>query len=138
MEASVVLREHIEEVWPFIKGYMEGAARYTYGRFTADDIKQDLLTKDQQLWIAYKDGAIHGAVVTEILQYPRLRVLAMHFVGGHNVPECKPPVMALIKKFAKDHGCDIIESYGRKGWAKVFEKDGFKQRFMFYELPVEN
>ena len=33
--------------------------------------------------------------------------------------------------------CKVIESYGRKGWGKVFEQDGYKPRFIYYELPLE-
>ena len=47
-------------------------------------------------------------------------------------------MLALLRKFAKDNGCTIIESYGRPGWERIFKDDGFQQRFMFYELPVEN
>jgi hypothetical protein len=46
-------------------------------------------------------------------------------------------MLEVLQKFAKDNGCKIIESYGRPGWEKVFTDDGFKKRFMFYELPVE-
>jgi len=46
-------------------------------------------------------------------------------------------MLELLQKFGKENDCNIIESYGRAGWAKVFKNDGFKSRFMFYELPVE-
>jgi hypothetical protein len=31
-----------------------------------------------------------------------------------------------------------MESYGRPGWKKFWEAEGYKARFVFYELPVEN
>jgi hypothetical protein len=45
--------------------------------------------------------------------------------------------LKVLQRFAKDNDCSVIESYGREGWGKVFQNDGFKSRFMFYELPVE-
>ena len=49
MEVSLVPVEYIESVWPSIESYMEKVAKFTYGRFKADDIKNDLQTKQQQL-----------------------------------------------------------------------------------------
>jgi hypothetical protein len=137
MQVSVVLPEHIELVWPDIEQYMIGAAQYTYNRFNADDIKKDLINKPQQLWIAYDEGQIYGAVVTEIIEYPQITTLMMHFTGGKKLPYWKQPMLKLLQKFAKDHACKIIESYGRPGWEKVFKDDGYKEVFKFYELPVE-
>ena len=141
MEVSLVIQEHIESVWPKIEEYMHGAAKYTYGRFTKEDILVEVLTKPQQLWIAFDEqdnNAIYGAVVTEIIDYPRMRALVMHFTGGKDLPKWKAEMLSLLRRFSKDQGCSIIESYGRPGWEKVFKDDGHTKRFTFYELPVEN
>jgi len=139
MKVSLVPVEYIETVWPQIEEFMDGAAKYTYGRFNVEDIKEGLFTKPQQLWIAFTDDeVIKGAVVTQVLTYPRMNTLVMHFTGGIDLKEWKPSMLELLQRFAKENGCAVIESYGREGWSKVFENDGFKSRFMFYELPVEN
>jgi hypothetical protein len=140
MQVTFVPHEHIEMIWPKIESYMKGAADYTFGRFEVDDIKNDLIKhKDrQQLWIAFEDHEnIYGAVVTEIYQYPQTRALIMHFTGGKNLPKWKQPMLEILQQYAGDNECTIIESYGRPGWEKVFKSDGYKQRFIFYELPVE-
>jgi hypothetical protein len=138
MEISIVPVEHIESVWPDIEQYMQGAAEYTYGRFTVEDIKQGVLTTPQQLWIAFDDRKIYGAVVTEVSDYPQMKTLIMHFTGGIKLDEWKDKMLQMLQRFGKDCGCKIIESYGRPGWEKVFKDDGFKSRFVFYELPVES
>jgi hypothetical protein len=125
-----------ESVWHLIHDYMEGAAKYTYGRYTVDDIKNELLKGNQQLWIAY-DDKIYGAVVTEVMQYPQMKALTMHFTGGIELFKWKNEMLSVLRSFAKDCGCQTIESFGRTGWKKVFSKDGFKSKFMFYELSVE-
>ena len=51
MKTTLVPREHIPVVWERIKKFAERCAVYTYGRFTAEDMLKELLTKDQQLWI---------------------------------------------------------------------------------------
>lgn len=140
MQVTLVPLEYTEWVWPKIEDYMKGAADYTYGRFNVEDIKSEYIKKQgtQQLWVAYEDeNNIYGAVVTEVNQYPRLRTLVMHFTGGKDLPKWKDDMLKLLRQFAADNGCDVIESYGRGGWAKVFQNDGYKKRFIFYELPVE-
>lgn len=140
MQVTLVPLEYTEWIWPKIEDYMKGAADYTYGRFNVEDIKSEYIKKQgtQQLWVAYEDeNNIYGAVVTEVSQYPRLRTLVMHFTGGKDLPKWKDDMLKLLQQFAADNGCDVIESYGRGGWAKVFQNDGYKKRFIFYELPVE-
>lgn len=138
MQVSLVPSDYIDEVWPKIEVYMQGAADYTFGRFEVEDIYERLKSNEQQLWIAFDDAnVIHGAVVTEVFVYPRMTTLIMHFTGGVNLPKWKQPMLELLQRFAKENGCKVIESYGREGWGKIFKDDGFTKRFMFYELPVE-
>jgi hypothetical protein len=136
MYVSLVPQSEIDDIWPQIEEYMDGAAKYTYGRFTTDDIKDGLKTRPWQLWIAFKGLSVYGAVVTEIVSYPRMSALVMHFTGGEQLNEWKPYMLAMLQRFARENACTTIESYGRKGWAKVFKDDGFTSKFMAYELPV--
>jgi len=135
MKISLVLPEHYDKVWPDIESYMIGAARYTHGRFKVEDIKHGLVKNNQQLWIAFNYN-IKGAVITEIIQYPQMQALIMHFTGGKELPSWKNEMLATLQSYARDKNCDIIESYGRRGWERIFKNDGFKSKFMFYELPV--
>lgn len=138
MQISGISNQQIDSIWHQIKGYVEGAAKYTYGRFTANDIRNKLKQNaNQQLWIAHQDQVIYGFVITEPMEYPQLKALVMHFVGGIEMALWKKDMLQTIQKFSSAIGCDIIESYGRGGWAKIFKDDGFKSQFMFYELPVQ-
>ena len=96
-----------------------------------------MFVKPQELWIAFENEVIYGVVVTEIVEYPQMKALVMHFTGGKELPKWKDEMLALLQKYARDKQCSIIESYGRRGWGNVFKNDGYKERFTFYELPVE-
>ena len=137
MKTSLVPREHIPVVWDSIKGFAERCAKYTFGRFTAEDMLEGLLTKDQQLWIAFDDEGIHGFCVTEVLIYPQTKTLVLHFTGGKDFDEWLPDGYPKLQQFAKDTGCSKIESYGRPGWEKMWKKQGYIKRLVFYELPLE-
>lgn len=138
MEVSLVPVPYVESVWPKVEGYLKGAADYSFGRYTVEDIKEGLLTKPQNLWIAFEGDDVYGVVVTAFTYYPKMVALDMVFTGGKELPKWKSEMLTLLQRFAKDSGCKIIESYGRPGWEKVFKNDGYKSRFVFYELPVEN
>ncbi len=138
MKVSRVYTKDIETMWPFIEGYMKKAAKYTYGRFEAEDIKEGLLKNPQQLWVAFNDKKIYGAVVTEVTKYPRMTALTVHFLAGIEFESWKDPMLKLVQQFGKDNGCKLIDSFGRPGWEKVWANYGYTKRFIFYELPLEN
>lgn len=136
MEVSLVPKEFVEGCWSQVEGYLEGAAKYTYGRYNVQDIKDCITDYDHQLWIAFENDKIYGAVVTEIANYPRCRILAMQFTGGVELKKWKKPMLEILQRWAKDNGCEKIESPGRPGWARVFRDDGYEAKFITYELPV--
>ena len=137
MDISIVPKKDYLPCFHAIHDYLEKSAKYTHGRFTANDIKKNLLNTEKQLWVAYKNVQIYGFVVTEIVTYPQMKTLMMHFTGGVHLNKWKDDMLKTLQKFAKEFNCKLIESYGRKGWGKVFEQDGYKPRFIYYELPLE-
>lgn len=133
MKISAVPTHELAWVWPLIVRYMDECAVYTNGRYTADDIKATL--PNRQLWIAY-DDKVYGAVVTEVMEYPQMKALCMHFTGGEDLPKWKDAMLSVLRSFAKDTGCKVIESTGRAGWSRIFKDDGYKSDLKFYELPI--
>lgn len=136
IQVSMVPRELVDSCWEQVKPYMEKAAKYTYGRYTCDDIYDSVKEHDYQLWVAFEEGKIKGAVVTNVIIYPKRKLLCMAFCGGIELVKWKDPMLAILQKFAANIGCDGIEATARKGWAKVFKNDGYKQHWVTFELPV--
>jgi hypothetical protein len=60
----------------------------------------------------------------------------MQFTGGVELKKWKKPMLELLQRWARDNGCEKIESPGRPGWARVFRDDGYEAKFITYELPV--
>jgi len=111
MHCTMVPREHVNQVWEQIKDYLEGAAEYTHGRYSVDDIFDSIMDYDHTLWMAFDEEGIKGAVVTNFMFYPR-------------------------KHFAHDTYCDGIEATARPGWAKIFQGDGHKPLWQTFQLPA--
>jgi hypothetical protein len=137
IEVSMVPVGYIDSCWDRVEPHMEKAAEYTFGRYTVDDIYDSVKEHDYQLWVAFDGDTILGAVVTQIMTYPRLKALNMIFCGGEDLEKWKTPMLELLQRFGADKSCDCIESTGRRGWAKVFAGDGYKERWVIYELPVK-
>lgn len=136
MKVAMVPYEEVLNCWPKVEGYMEQAAKYTYGRYLAQDILDDITDYGYTLWIAYDTGVIKGAVVTKFADYPRKRFLSMVYTGGVDLKEWKDPMLEVLRRWAHDNDCDGIESTGRPGWAKIFSADGHRCVWHTYELPA--
>ena len=136
MEVSMVPPQLVNTCWKQIEPFMAKAAKYTYGRFTSDDIYDSVMEHDYQLWVAFDETGIKGAVVTNVMVYPKRKLLCMSFCGGYDLKEWKEPMLSLLQRYAKDMGCDGIEATARAGWAKIFLNDGYKQHWVTFELPL--
>ena len=136
MKVIAVLEEDIMKVWPQIEGYIEEAASYTNGRYTADDVRE-LLYKGRVLWIAFDESGIKGAVVTCLNQYPRKRYLHLEFCGGTDGYTWKSDMLRTLQSWARDTECDGIEGGGRPGWERIFRLDGYVSGLRHFELPME-
>jgi hypothetical protein len=137
IEVSMVPKQYVQTCWSQIVPFMEKAAEFTYGRYTADDILDSITDYDHVLWVAFNEGKIKGAVVTDFVTYPKRKLLCMSFCGGEDLHEWKVPMLELLQRFARDTGCDGIEATARRGWAKIFKDDGFQDHWVTFELPVE-
>jgi hypothetical protein len=136
IEVSYVAPEHVEAVWPKVEKYLMGAADYTYGRFTVVDIYKSIVMSGNSLWIAFEGENVLGAVVTNMIAYPRKKMLCMQFCGGEQFDLWHNQIIALLRQSAKDNGCDGLESSARPGWARIFKDDGYSQCWVTFELPL--
>jgi hypothetical protein len=108
-------------IWPQVRAFIDAALVRTGGRFLAGDVLDLLLNGKVRLWVSWNDEEkqVDAAIVTEIIQYPRLRELRIWLVGGRNMKAWFADAEALIAEFARDKGCAMMASGGRHGWLRV-------------------
>ena len=82
IEVSLVPVEYIDTCWDKVEKFVDKAAKYTYGRYTTNNIYDMVKEGDYQLWVAYDGKDFKGVVVTNILTYPQRKLLGMQFCGG--------------------------------------------------------
>ena len=136
IQVSLVTPELLDSMWPLVEGHLAKSAVYTYGRYTVDDIKDTLTDYDHHLWIAFEGSVVKGAVVTNVVTYPRKKCLGMIFCGGVDVDEWKNPMIAILQAWAFDQGCDSIECTGRPGWVKILKGNGHSAAWHTFEIPA--
>lgn len=100
--------------------YIEDALEYTKGTHTLDDIWNGVVRGDLQFWPGDK-----SAIITEIQIYPQTKVMHIFLAGGdlEELLEMEKSVRA----YAKTIGCNSMSISGRRGWLRIFERDGWKE-----------
>jgi len=101
------------------KDWIEAALEHSGGTHDFWDIVDGIYSGHMQLWVADK-----GCLVTEIVVYPKKKVLNV-FLGGGEMDELSGMHEKVIR-WAKDHGCSGATITGRKGWVRAFQKFGWK------------
>ena len=118
------------------------AVELSHGRYTVEDVYDDVCQGVVDLWIAIDyGGRIIGAVVTSVSRWPRRQALSIDFVGiadGHQWKDDLPALFSLLEASARSYDCDEIMITGRKGWARVLSNAGFDERFTVVVKEVRN
>lgn len=111
--------DQIDAVWhevaPHIQRGLEHGSNYTL-----EDVREGLKNKTMQLW-TWRDSIVHAALVTTI-QEDDIKYCLYLAVGGSLMREWLP-YQRVIESWAREHGCEEMQIYGRPGWGR---KLGFK------------
>jgi hypothetical protein len=87
------------------------------------DVVEGVLKGSMQLWSGEK-----GCAVTEIVVYPKKKVLHVFLAGGKL--EQITDMHADAVKWAKTQGCQGMTIAGRPGWKKILDKYGWKEQLV--------
>ena len=121
----------IPYMWHQIKPLIDKALVHSNGELTSDDVLELLLSKEQGLVIGYEGyedsyKKILMAAVTEIIQYPRkkvLRIITWSTKSGYDGDEWLHLGLNTVEYIGKKYNCDYIEAWTRKGMAKKLKWD---------------
>ena len=110
-------------IWHAIPHLTAEMEKVSLGRFLAEDMYDLIIKGVFQFWTLWdNDTKITGAILTEIVQYPRRTVLAIPFVAGVGLYQY-PVAVQTLEVFGRKHGCQEMEGWGKKGWGKVLGWD---------------
>lgn len=129
MQSSVKLQPvtsaAIDSVWlevvPFIEEALLAGGDADVG---TEDVHNDLLNSNRQLWTAVDEGKIIAAAVTQIIVFPRNKIGQVTLGAGIRMEEWMH-YMQVFEQWFKSMGCTRVELLGRPGWSRVFKQHGF-------------
>ena len=112
------------------RGWIEDALEYCNGTHIFEDVVKAIAESRMQLWPAPR-----GCMVTEIVVYPRKKVLNIFLAGGEldQLLDMNEDITA----WAKAQGCTGGTMIGRVGWKKVLEPMGWKLMHSCYAKEAE-
>ena len=84
MNISLVPLEHAASAWNDVRHYLEPAVERCNGRWTMEHLCAAVSMGSTQLWVAFDEEKVWGALTTEVTHYPGKRILSMHFLGGED------------------------------------------------------
>jgi hypothetical protein len=120
-----ILSDDLERCKPWIKD----ALKYSNGTHEFEDIVLGIAEGRMQLWAAPR-----GCIVTEIVIYPRKKLLNLFLAGGKldQLIDMNDDITA----WAKSHDCVGGTITGRLGWKKALAPLGWKLLSAQYALEV--
>ena len=107
-------------VWDDVEYSINQALKFSEGELESKDLITPLSEGDQNLWVALEDGKIVASMVTEIISYPRkriLRVITLASNSGQGMDDWYE-FLPMVEGFALSRGCSALEAWTRKGMAR--------------------
>jgi hypothetical protein len=136
-----VTNEELDWVWDEVEPLLAKALKRSGMDRCYDpkDIKLACLEEEMQCWVIFSREGVAAVVITSILVYPKIKVLAIPFLGAkeHTMPDWLH-FYPLFEAFAKSKGCKLIKGWGRKGWEKVFKPEYSRIEFEIEVRSDEN
>ena len=110
--------------------WIEAALEYSGGTHIFEDIAEGIIEGRMQLWPSPR-----GCIVTEIVVYPRKKVLNLFLAGGEldQIVDMNDDITA----WGIENGCTAGTMSGRIGWKKVLEPLGWKQMYTTFQKEVD-
>lgn len=109
--------------------WIEAALEYGGGTHEFSDVVESIYKGHMQLWPAEE-----SCLVTELVNYPRKKVLHI-FLGGGKLDEILG-MHADVIQWAKAQGCDSLTMSGRKGWTKALKSHEWKDTLVVFEKRI--
>ena len=116
----LVSSDDVPYIWEKIHPHLEAMEPHSEGELAPEDFYEAITNGDMQLWTAIKDNEIVASMVTQIVPYPRKRILRIISIAGEEMNGWIK-YLPLIEDWALYMGCTSLECWGRKGWLKVLK-----------------
>jgi len=126
----------LDETWWAFVPYIADALAYSAGEYRASDIREAVEAHRMQLWGVEGPEGIAGAVVTQIINYPRKRILECVLLSGDEAKQWIAQAKDTLEAFARHRDCAMARLKGRPGWVRVMQQHGYQCRYWHLEKQL--
>lgn len=119
VEILPVAQHHVARIWPSVAKYVADSLEYANGVYLPEDIQGFCIEGKMQLWIATRGDRVLAALVTEIMDFPRMRIVSVPFIGGTDMRAWFRKALYTIEAWSKEMGCVGMQGGARRGWGKL-------------------
>jgi len=116
----LVSPEDIPYIWEKVHEHLKLMMPHSEGELNPEDFYDAIYEGEMQLWVAVDGDELLASMVTQIVNYPRKRIMRIISIAGKSMEEWIE-YMPIIEDWALEHGCVSLECWGRKGWLKVLK-----------------
>ena len=116
-KVALVEAEDVDMVWGDVSPLIEKALLHAEGELIPDDIKKHLDTSELRLWVALENKDVIASMVTEIIQYPRKKIVRVITLAGKDMSMWYD-FLPMLEGYAIRNGCSSLEAWTRKGMTR--------------------
>ena len=141
IEILPIIPSKVEDIWSLVHFMIAEALVYS-GRYAEpEDIKQLLLSGDNQLFLVFgsegeESNKVYGVVTTRIFENPNFKELQGLICTGKKMNLWEEKLINTLEQFARTNGCKKVKAYMRPGYKKVMPKYGYKSRHIEFEKEL--
>ena len=119
-EVGSVPPTQVPHIWEKVHEHLLRMAPHSEGELEPEDFFEALTEGEMQLWVAIENKDIVASMVTQVVPYPRKRVLRIISIGGDGMDRWIEQ-LPMVEEWALSMGCTSLECWGRRGWLKVLK-----------------
>ena len=109
--------DDIQCVWDEVAPLMDVALKHSEGELLTEDLIEHLDNDDLRLWVAMKNDKVIAAMITEIITYPRKKILRVITLAGKDM-DLWYDFLPSVEGYALSKQCSALEAWTRKGMTR--------------------
>jgi len=126
----------VSEIWDYIRPVVMEGKKYWEDYTTVEQLYKDITQGKFQCWIVINEGVIITVFLTEIIEYPKKRVLSIVWICGSELDKYLECFLSYLEVWAVNLGVSSAMVTGRRGWIRKLRPLGYTQERIIVEKSV--
>lgn len=120
IDVQIVGVEWVHSVWPEVVDFIENALKEGLGEYTIDNIRAELASGIQHLFVAVRDKKIIGCGTIKLANTQCHRIAYVTSYGGRGITSVD--VFGEVEKWCLSMGATKIQAYAKEAQMRLYRK----------------